>query len=97
MFDLWNEELTEEQEEELLDRAANTIERRKLTTPAIMFLEMHKPLAFIGANAAVAFSPFLVPVLGFDTVNDYSRLLKKPQNVERLLQRLERKPAEVTG
>ncbi len=97
MFDLWNEELTEEQEEELLKRAASTIERRKLTTPAIMFLEMHKPLAFIGANAAVAFSPFLVPVLGFDTVNDYSRLLKKPQNVERLLQRLERKPAEVTG
>jgi acyl-CoA reductase-like NAD-dependent aldehyde dehydrogenase len=92
MFDLWNDELTPEQEEELLEKAASAVEKRKMVAPAIMVLEMHKPLAYVGAHAAVAFAPFIVPFLGYDAVNDYSRLLKKPGNVERLIRKLERPP-----
>lgn len=90
MFDLWKDELTEEETEALLDKAASEISRRKMNLPAILLFEMHKPLNFVGANAAVAFSPFLVPFLGFDAVNDYSRLFAKRDNVEKLLVRLER-------
>ena len=61
MFDLWKEPLTEEERETLLDKAAHEIKKRKMETPAILALEMHKPLAFLGSQAVVAFSPFLVP------------------------------------
>lgn len=56
---------------------------------AILALEAHKPLANVAAHGVLAFSPFLVPFLGFENVNDYSRLLQKRDNVERLLILLE--------
>ncbi|HVT14239.1 MAG TPA: hypothetical protein VHE55_18395 [Fimbriimonadaceae bacterium] len=90
MFDLWKEALNEEDRDRLLEKAAEEISKRKLETPAILFLEMHKPLAYVGSHAALAFSPFLVPFMGFDAVNDYSRLLSDRQNIERLIQMLEK-------
>ena len=89
MNGFWEEELTSEETERLLDKAAESIRKRKLEGPAILALEMHKPLAGIASHAAVAMAPFVVPFFGFDRVNDYSRLLKDRQNVERLIQRLE--------
>lgn len=54
-----------------------------------MALELHKPLANLGANALVVFAPFAIPFFGYDGVHDASRLLKSRANVERLIQRLE--------
>ena len=96
MFDFWKEPLTEENRERLLDKAAEEVKKRRLEVPAILFCEMHKPLAYVGSHAALAFSPFLVPFFGFDVVNDYSQLFSDRENVERLLQRLE-KPAATAG
>jgi hypothetical protein len=89
MFDLWKEPLTEEQRDQLLDKAAHEIQKRKLEMPAVLFLEMHKPLSYVASHAALAFSPFLVPFVGFDNLNNYSQLLADRENVERLLQKLE--------
>src|SRR5579862_6118336 len=89
MFDFWTDELTPEQEEQLLDKAADSIAKRGMIAPAVVALEMHKPLSNVGAHAAVAFSPFLVPFFGFSAVDDYSRLLRKRENIERLIVRLE--------
>ena len=89
MSDIWEKELTEQEKEDLLEKAANEIKRRKMVVPAILFLEMHKPLSYVGSQAAIVFSPFLVPFLGFDNVNNYSRLLAERNAVERLIQRLE--------
>jgi hypothetical protein len=90
MFDLWKEPLTEEEREALLDKAAHEILKRKLEMPAVLVPEMHKPLAYVGSHAALAFSPFLIPFVGFDNVNNYSRLLADRENIERLLQKLEK-------
>ena len=73
----------------MLDKAAAEIRKRRLETPAIMALELHKPLANVGANALVVLAPFAVPFFGFDGVHDASRLLRKRSNVEKLIQRLE--------
>jgi len=91
MFDLWHDELSQEDEERLLDRAAHEIKKRKLEMPALLMLEMHKPLSFIGSQASIVFSPFIVPFVGFDGFNDFSRLFAKRENVEKLLERLEQK------
>ena len=89
MFDFWKDPLTEDAREALLDRAVHEIRKRKLETPAILFFEMHKPVAYVGSHAMIAFAPFLVPFFGFDNVNNYSLLLSDRANVERLVQRLE--------
>ena len=89
MFDLWSSDLTPEEEEKLLQKAAGEIRKRKMVSPAILALEMHKPLANVLAHGAVVFSGFLVPFLGFENVNDYSRLLRTRENVERLIALLE--------
>jgi len=86
---MWSTELTDEETEALIEKAANEVARRRLQTPAILFLEMHKPLAYVGANAAVAFAPFIVPFLGYDFVNDYSRLFSRRENVEKLIRKIE--------
>lgn len=89
MKEFWEDELSEEETDRLLDKAADEIRKRRLETPAIMALELHKPLANLGANALVVFAPFAVPFFGYDGVHDVSRLLKDRANVERLIQRLE--------
>lgn len=94
MYDFWKDDLTEDEEEALIDRAAGEITKRKLNMPAMLFFEMHKPLSNVAGNAALMFSPFLVPFFGFQNVNDYSRLLQKPDSVERLIQKLEDRKAE---
>lgn len=94
MFDFWKDELTEAEEVELIEKAALEIERRKLQAPALMFLESHKPLAYLSSQASITFAPFIAPFLGFDFVNNYSRLFAKRENVDRLLDRIERGRAE---
>jgi hypothetical protein len=94
MFNFWENELTEEETQALLDRCANEIRRRQLEAPAIVFLEMHKPISNVFAHAGLTMAPFLVPLFGFDFVNDYSNLLQKRDNVERLICMLEEIRAE---
>ncbi len=89
MFDFWENDLSEDNTQELLDKCAGEIRRRQLEAPAILFLEMHKPLSNVLAHAGLAVSPFLVPLFGFDFMNDYSNLLQKRDNVERLICMLE--------
>ncbi len=92
MFEYWDNELTPEETERLLDKAAAEVRKRKLQVPAILALEMHKPLAYVAGTAATVFAPFLVPMLGYDTVHDYTRVLSKRANIETLLRKLESDP-----
>ncbi len=86
---LWSEDLTEQETKDLLDNLAEQIRKRRLEAPAIMFLEMNKPISRIAGNAMIVFSPFLAPIVGTQNVHNYSRLLMNSSNVESLIQRLE--------
>lgn len=97
MFDLWKDDLSPEETDTLVRRAADEIRKRKLEAPAIMLIELHKPLAYVGSQAAIVFAPFIVPFLGFQFVNDYSRLFSRRENVEKLLVELERKDDPTEG
>lgn len=89
MLPVWEKPLTEEDIEKMIERVADEIGKRGLETPAILFLEMHKPLANVFAHGALAFSPFLMPFLGFERVDRYTQFMASPKNVERLIQRIE--------
>jgi len=89
MLDLSLDDASPEETEALVDKCAEEISKRKLQAAAILFLEMHKPLANVGGNLALVGSPFLVPFLGLQNVNNYTQVFSKPENVEKLIQRLE--------
>lgn len=89
MREFWREPLSEEQKAQLIDALAQQVVKRGLSVPAILFLELHKPFAFIGSQAGIVFSPFLAPFFGFDRVDDYTQLLSERENWERLVERIE--------
>ncbi len=75
--------------EQLIEELARRAARMHLTAPAILFLEMHKPLAFVGAQMLWVGEPFLTLWLSRESLHDVARLLEDPANVEQLIQRLE--------
>lgn len=97
MLRMWEKPLNDEEKQKLLERVAKEISKRRLETPAILFLEMHKPLANVAGHAAIAFSPFLMPFLGFKTVDEYSQFFADRENIEALITKLEDSRLEKGG
>ncbi len=86
----WEEdELNEEERDAILERIAQGIVRRGMAAPAVLFLELNKPLSFVASQSLIVLTPFLAPFVGIDNVHRYSRLLEKRENVERLIERIE--------
>lgn len=89
--------MQEEQEAEaLLEKAAQSIVRRGLETPAILFLEMHKPLANLIGHAVWVTMPIWALFWGVGTTNALGALLSDPDRIEKLIKRIEELSAERT-
>lgn len=75
---------------ELLDKLADGIARRRLTTVAIFFLESVKPLNFVASQTMYFFRPIVQTIwtnpLTWDRV---AKLLERRETIELLLRRLE--------
>lgn len=74
---------------EFIDHLARRAAQMHLTAPAILFLEMNKPLAYVGAQMLWATQPFLSAWLDRDDIRDFALLLEDPAGVELLIQKLE--------
>jgi hypothetical protein len=88
----FDEPISEEEEEKIIEEVANFIHVRGLETAAILFLESSKPLAHIGVGMSRLFvAPFL-PIFGDDGDifgNKMMNLLEKRKNIEKLISRIE--------
>lgn len=80
-------EMTEERRNQLIESIVQKIAQYGMITPAIFFLEMNKPLSYIGSQAMHFFSP-IVSVL-FSSFEEYAYFFEDRKNVERLIVRLE--------
>jgi len=72
---------------------AEQVVARRMTVPAILFLESVKPVSFIGSQALYFFEPM---VRAFFTVPEYERfaaLLERRESLEDLLVRIEAQDA----
>jgi len=79
--------ITPERRDQLVEAMARRIAQFGMITPAIFFLEMNKPISFIGSQAMHFFSP-IVSVL-FQNFQEYAYFFEDRENVERLIVRLE--------
>ena len=84
-------------EREVLERVAEFIADRGLEAPAILFLEMHRPLAGIGGHAVLMASPLLGPIIGMPRVEALYRALTKPGGLDYLIEKIEELSAKRGG
>ena len=75
----------------LLDKIAQTVVARRLEMPAVLFLEMHRPLAFLGSQALYFLTPLLGTIAAPEQISRLARLLDTPEGVERLIRAIEQK------
>lgn len=90
-------DISEEEEEELIEKVAEKIHEYEMETPAILYLESFKPLAYIGGQMGRLFvSPYL-PALSKELGIKGEKILRvfeKRENVEKLIELLEEKSKE---
>ncbi len=77
------------EEQELLERLARVVVKFHMTVPAILFLEMSKPLSFVGNQLLVFFKPMAGVVFNDLEYNKAIKLLEDRDNIERLIRRIE--------
>ena len=61
----------------------NAIHHRKLTTPLLLLLASHNPLAFVAGQLLYVIAP-LGLLLGWESVTDWAALLSAPGATQRL-------------
>lgn len=88
-------ELSPEERDRILDRAAEAVARRRMEVPAILALEMHRPLAFLGSQALIVFTPLLGPAFGLERLLTLTALLREPENIDRFADAIENAAREL--
>ena len=77
-------------------RFAEAVVRRGLTTPAILFLEMHRPLSFVTAQAMTVFGPMATLIFDPKDYEAFRRLLERRDALENVIRAIEAREAETT-
>lgn len=90
-------DVTDKDRDAFIEAVARRVVQMRLEAPAIFFLEMHKPLAFVAGQALLVTSPVLAPFFGIDKVEQASEIMSDRENVERLIRRIEELAEEVRG
>ena len=75
--------------QQMIDRIANRIAGLGMTAPAVLFLEMNKPLAFLGAQLLFAAQPFLSITVNPADLHDFAEIVEDGTGVDQLIARLE--------
>ena len=81
--------LQDARRQEVIDRVCGRLIAWNLREPAVVFLSMHAPLAFLGSQFLIAAQPFLGVFTGDEFAQDFAVLLDDPASVELLVNRLE--------
>lgn len=73
----------------LVDRLAREVVRRHLTTPALAFLEMSRPLNFLGAQAMHFFTPMAAALFDGDSYQTFAQFLERRDAIDLIAARIE--------
>ena len=75
--------------EKIIDEIASYIHKRKLEAPAIMFLEMNKPLSLFYSSLFYVSTPVLGAFMGVDRMKKLYLLMENRENIEKLICKIE--------
>jgi len=83
------------EEDAVLEKTAKKVVKWRMAVPAILFLESVKPLNYIGAQAMVFFEPLVQTVFNFRDYDVFRTAMERRENVEGLLQKIEKYDADM--
>ena len=83
------DEIPAEAQQALLQKVATFIVKRRLTAPAVLTLEMCKPLHLIGGQLMIALNPFVQVIFNTTDFQKFALIIEQDQNLERLIQLIE--------
>ncbi|MFV0444638.1 MAG: hypothetical protein ACK5Q5_13795 [Planctomycetaceae bacterium] len=76
-------------EQRVLEQVCQELVRRRLTTAAVAFLEMARPLNYLGSQSLHFFSPLISAVTQGNDHQHLAALLERRDAIDRMLQRIE--------
>ncbi|HEY3316261.1 MAG TPA: hypothetical protein VGL40_13415 [Bacillota bacterium] len=82
-------EITPERRDEIIEWAAQQIHKRGLTTAAVFFIEMNRPITYVGSQAVHFFAPFVNTIFDNRLATEIGHLMSERKNIDRLINRLE--------
>lgn len=77
------------EDEAFIERIAKRIYDSGFITAAVFALEMVKPLALLGSHTMIFFGPIVSAFIKADGYYRAAELFEEPQNVEKLITRIE--------
>jgi hypothetical protein len=80
-------------DDELLDRIAEEVTKRRLGVPAILFLESSKPLSYVGSQLLFFLEPFVRTFVTTDLYERFATLIEDRANYELLIKKIEQHEA----
>ena len=83
------EDVSEEDRERILKRVAAEIVSRRLTAPAIFFLEACSPLSFVGSQGMIVLEPFIHAIFDLPDYRKFALMMERRENVNRLITMIE--------
>ena len=78
-----------ESQRAVVEKLCAEVIRRGLTTPALLSLEMSRPLSFIGSQTLHFFSPFISIISDADGHKHLASFLEKRGSIDFICQRIE--------
>ncbi|MBC8228831.1 hypothetical protein H8E77_04700 [bacterium] len=83
------DDIPDEEQRRILEKVAKGLVKRGLTAPAIFFLEVCKPLNFLGSQFLIAIAPFVQSLLPLRDYRKFALIIEKDSNVEELITLIE--------
>jgi len=80
-----------EEEMGLLSKVADIVVRKRLTAPAMMFLESVRPLNFLGSQAMIFFQPIVSLVVSTKEVDLLAQILERRSSIPLFIELIEKR------
>jgi hypothetical protein len=76
-------------QEPVVDKVCREVVRRGMATPALLFLEVFRPMNYLGSQVMHFFRPLVTVVLDGEGYRHFSEFLESRQSVDILRRRIE--------
>jgi hypothetical protein len=84
-----------DEEIRLLDKVADGIVKRRLSSPALIFLESVRPLNFLSSQAIVFLQPIVGLIISKKEIDLLAKILEKRESIPLLIELIEKKEEAV--
>ena len=78
----------------ILTTFANNVVQRRLSVPCVFFLELYKPLSFIGSQLLHFFGPLATFIISHNKYYQFTSLVEDRQNINFVLSEIEKLEAK---